>query len=247
MWIFTIVAMVYVDRAGRKPLLLFGSLGMTICLVAMGCAIMLGNSSAMLLLLVIAYIACFAFSVGPVTWIVLSEIFPIRRSCQGHCAQHCCSLGEQLRRLPDLSDAGREPYPHCAFWTWLPILPVRRLLRCRDMLWCGAAFPVKQRIGHWKRYPIGGNRRTFKLMDRREFVKTGAVATSGLLLPHRSVARLANTQSIAVRLEAPESDEDAAGIARALQRTAHAEWRIVDCHRIKLRQARWRVTNSYDR
>jgi sugar porter (SP) family MFS transporter len=74
--IFTIVAMVYVDRAGRKPLLLFGSLGMTICLVAMGCAIMLGNSSAMLLLLVIAYIACFAFSVGPVTWIVLSEIFP---------------------------------------------------------------------------------------------------------------------------------------------------------------------------
>lgn len=74
--IFTIVAMVYVDRTGRKPLLLFGSLGMTICLVAMGWSIMQGNSSALLLLLVIAYIACFAFSVGPVTWIVLSEIFP---------------------------------------------------------------------------------------------------------------------------------------------------------------------------
>jgi SP family xylose:H+ symportor-like MFS transporter len=74
--IFTILAMVYVDRAGRKPLLLAGSLGMTVCLVAMGWAIMHGNSSSMLLLLVIAYIACFAFSVGPVTWIVLSEIFP---------------------------------------------------------------------------------------------------------------------------------------------------------------------------
>ena len=34
------------------------------------------NSSAWLLLFVLAYIACFAFSVGPVTWIVLSEIFP---------------------------------------------------------------------------------------------------------------------------------------------------------------------------
>ena len=74
--VFTIVAMVYVDRLGRKPLLLAGSFGMMLCLTAMGWAIMHGNSSAMLLLLVIAYIACFAFSVGPVTWIVLSEIFP---------------------------------------------------------------------------------------------------------------------------------------------------------------------------
>ena len=74
--LFTILAMALVDRAGRKPLLLFGSLGMTICLVAMGWAIMHENSSAWLLLFVLAYIACFAFSVGPVTWIVLSEIFP---------------------------------------------------------------------------------------------------------------------------------------------------------------------------
>ena len=75
-FVFTIVAMVSVDRTGRKPLLLSGVLGMTICLAAMGWAMMLGNSSATLLFWVIAYIACFAFSVGPVTWIVLSEIFP---------------------------------------------------------------------------------------------------------------------------------------------------------------------------
>ena len=74
--LFTILAMALVDRAGRKPLLLFGSLGMTICLAAMGWAIMHESSSAWLLLFVLAYIACFAFSVGPVTWIVLSEIFP---------------------------------------------------------------------------------------------------------------------------------------------------------------------------
>lgn len=74
--VFTVLAMVLVDRAGRKPLLLAGSMGMMLCLVAMGFAIMHGSSSSWLLLFVFVYIACFAFSVGPVTWIVLSEIFP---------------------------------------------------------------------------------------------------------------------------------------------------------------------------
>jgi sugar porter (SP) family MFS transporter len=74
--VFTVLAMVLVDRAGRKPLLLTGSLGMMVCLVPMGFAIMNGSSSSLLLLFVFVYIACFAFSVGPVTWIVLSEIFP---------------------------------------------------------------------------------------------------------------------------------------------------------------------------
>jgi SP family xylose:H+ symportor-like MFS transporter len=74
--IFTIVAMVFVDHVGRKPLLLAGSLGMTGCLIAMGWAIMHQSTSAWLLVFVITYIACFAFSVGPVTWIVLAEIFP---------------------------------------------------------------------------------------------------------------------------------------------------------------------------
>lgn len=74
--LFTLLAMALVDRAGRKPLLLAGSLGMGLCLVAMGTAIMHQSSSSWLLIVVLTYIACFAFSVGPVTWIVLSEIFP---------------------------------------------------------------------------------------------------------------------------------------------------------------------------
>jgi SP family xylose:H+ symportor-like MFS transporter len=74
--VFTILAMVFVDRAGRKPLLLAGSFGMTLCLLGMGWGIMHESASAWLLLFVIAYIACFALSVGPVTWIVLAEIFP---------------------------------------------------------------------------------------------------------------------------------------------------------------------------
>jgi sugar porter (SP) family MFS transporter len=74
--VFTVLAMTLVDRAGRKPLLLAGSFGMMACLVGMGLAIMQGSSPAWLLLFVFIYIACFAFSIGPVTWIVLSEIFP---------------------------------------------------------------------------------------------------------------------------------------------------------------------------
>ncbi len=74
--VFTILAMTMVDRAGRKPLLIAGSLGMGICMVAMGAAAVRSDTSAWLLIFVLGYIACFALSVGPVTWVVLSEIFP---------------------------------------------------------------------------------------------------------------------------------------------------------------------------
>jgi MFS transporter, SP family, xylose:H+ symportor len=74
---FTALAMALVDRTGRKPLLICGSLGMGLCLVAMGRASMLSTMGPSLLLFVLGYIACFALSVGPVTWVVLSEIFPM--------------------------------------------------------------------------------------------------------------------------------------------------------------------------
>ena len=73
---FTVIAMGTVDRVGRKPLLIIGSVGMGICLSAMG--LTAGHSRVGLgqLMFVLGYIACFALSVGPVTWIVLSELFP---------------------------------------------------------------------------------------------------------------------------------------------------------------------------
>jgi sugar porter (SP) family MFS transporter len=73
---FTVLAMTLVDKAGRKPLLILGSLGMALCLLAMGLASMHSLVGAWLLAPVLGYIACFALSVGPVTWIVLAEIFP---------------------------------------------------------------------------------------------------------------------------------------------------------------------------
>ena len=76
--LFTLLAMVTVDHVGRRLLLILGSLGMGLCLVATGLAGFKGEQHAWLLALILGYIACFAVSVGPVTWVVLSEIFPIK-------------------------------------------------------------------------------------------------------------------------------------------------------------------------
>jgi sugar porter (SP) family MFS transporter len=73
---FTVIAMATVDHVGRKPLLIVGSVGMGICLSAMGLAAAYSSIGSWQLTFVLGYIACFALSVGPVTWIVLSEIFP---------------------------------------------------------------------------------------------------------------------------------------------------------------------------
>jgi sugar porter (SP) family MFS transporter len=76
---FTIVAIWTVDRIGRKPLMLIGSAGMGICLAALGLAAYVQQTTGVwLLIFILGYIACFALSVGPVTWVILSEIFPTR-------------------------------------------------------------------------------------------------------------------------------------------------------------------------
>ena len=73
---FTIVAIWTVDKLGRKPLMIVGSAGMGISLLAMGLAAFFGRTELWMLLFILGYIACFALSVGPVTWVILSEIFP---------------------------------------------------------------------------------------------------------------------------------------------------------------------------
>jgi MFS family permease len=73
---FTVVAIRTVDWLGRKPLMLIGSAGMGISLLGMGAAAYWQRADAWVLTLMLSYIACFALSVGPVTWVILSEIFP---------------------------------------------------------------------------------------------------------------------------------------------------------------------------
>jgi len=73
---FTIIAIWMVDRLGRRPLMLIGATGMGLALLSLGLAFHFNQTGLWVLLFVLAYIGCFAMSLGPVTWVILSEIFP---------------------------------------------------------------------------------------------------------------------------------------------------------------------------
>ncbi len=76
--IFTFVAIYTVDRLGRRALMIIGAGGLAGIYALMGAAYYLQISGWPLLLLVVLAIACYAMSLAPVTWVVLSEIFPNR-------------------------------------------------------------------------------------------------------------------------------------------------------------------------
>lgn len=75
---FTVVAIWTVDTLGRKPLMLIGAVGMGVSLTVIGCAFHFQRTGAWVLSAVLAYIAFFASSMGPVFWVIASEIFPTR-------------------------------------------------------------------------------------------------------------------------------------------------------------------------
>lgn len=74
--VFTLIALVTVDRWGRKPLLILGGVVMGISMLSLGFLFASGNVGKAALIAVVAYIAGFALSWGPVVWVLLSEIFP---------------------------------------------------------------------------------------------------------------------------------------------------------------------------
>lgn len=77
--VFTFIAIWKVDSIGRRPLYLFGTAGAVISLIATGFFFYTGNTSSIFLLIsVIAFLGCFAFSIGPLKFVVASEIFPNR-------------------------------------------------------------------------------------------------------------------------------------------------------------------------
>jgi SP family xylose:H+ symportor-like MFS transporter len=74
--LFTFVAIGTVDRLGRKPLLISGALIMAVAMITLGCLFNAKTVGFMALVAVVVYIAGFALSWGPVTWVLLAEIFP---------------------------------------------------------------------------------------------------------------------------------------------------------------------------
>jgi SP family arabinose:H+ symporter-like MFS transporter len=76
---FTVLAILTIDKFGRKPLLIVGTVGMLVSLTAIGLLFVLDRAEGILLLsFILVFIACFAFSLGPVVWVILSEIYPNR-------------------------------------------------------------------------------------------------------------------------------------------------------------------------
>ena len=76
--VFTVFALVTIDRFGRRFLMLTGVAGLAIVYTVLGALYRLHFHGVLMLVLVLAAIACYAMSLAPVTWVVISEIFPNR-------------------------------------------------------------------------------------------------------------------------------------------------------------------------
>jgi MFS transporter, SP family, arabinose:H+ symporter len=76
-FLFTAVSFWTIDRYGRRPLYIIGSLGMALTLMALTVAVVMGQfHGTLVLVLVLAYIICFCSCIGPVFWTLVPEIFP---------------------------------------------------------------------------------------------------------------------------------------------------------------------------
>jgi sugar porter (SP) family MFS transporter len=78
----TVVALRLLDKAGRRPLLLIGVAGMTVSLFTLGLAFQLGDEDTLTSIVAIGslmtFVASFAISLGPIFWLLNSEIYPLR-------------------------------------------------------------------------------------------------------------------------------------------------------------------------
>ncbi|XP_057764561.1 probable polyol transporter 4 isoform X1 [Salvia miltiorrhiza] len=84
--IFILIAIFLIDKAGRKPLLYVSTVGMTVCLLTLGLTLSTtGNSEfgiALAILCVCGNVAFFSVGIGPICWVVSSEIFPLKLRAQ---------------------------------------------------------------------------------------------------------------------------------------------------------------------
>ena len=123
--VFTLLSMAVVDKLGRKPLLLIGSVCMGAALAWVGYGFHTGVTGASLLIGVLAYVGSFAFSMGVVGWVVIAEIYPTRtRGRAMSVATGAVWAGCYLVSLtfPILTDdkgpLGKTACPELAFWLY---------------------------------------------------------------------------------------------------------------------------------
>ena len=96
--VFTIVALYTVDRLGRRSLMLLGAGGLCLIYLVLGTCYHFHVTGFFMVVLVVAAIACYAMTLGPVTWVLLSEIYPdrVRGAAMAVCTfalwTGCCTL-----------------------------------------------------------------------------------------------------------------------------------------------------------
>jgi len=82
MWCFHVLAIFMLDRVGRRPLLLTGVAGQVIGLAILGAAFQFPQLASIKSYIAIGglgiYVACFAFGLGPIFWLLISEIYPLK-------------------------------------------------------------------------------------------------------------------------------------------------------------------------
>jgi MFS transporter, SP family, galactose:H+ symporter len=98
--LLTLVAIFFVDRIGRKPLLYAGISGMFVALSVLAFAFaqphLQGSLAGIALGSMMLYVGSFAYSLGPIVWLLISEIFPLEARGLG---MSICTLGNWLANL----------------------------------------------------------------------------------------------------------------------------------------------------
>ena len=85
--VFTIVAIFTVDKLGRRKLMLIGAAGLAVIYLILGICYFVGTSGIVMVICVLAAIACYAMTLGPIAWVLLAELFPnkVRALAMGVC------------------------------------------------------------------------------------------------------------------------------------------------------------------
>jgi SP family galactose:H+ symporter-like MFS transporter len=96
--VVTIVALMLIDRVGRRTLLFVGTVGMVVALIALGTIFALGpqNAGVLTLIALLVYIASFALGFGPVFWLMSAEIFPTHVRATGSSISAFCNWAANL-------------------------------------------------------------------------------------------------------------------------------------------------------
>ena len=96
--LFTFVALYTVEKWGRRTLMLLGASGLGLIYLTLGTCYHFGVTGVFMVVLVVAAISCYAMTLGPITWVLLSEIFPDRvrgvamATCTFALWVGCCTL-----------------------------------------------------------------------------------------------------------------------------------------------------------